>query len=84
MGTTGFSLTSGITNSTPLESSVKRTAVNSASKVFLLADHLKIDVFAPYTYCQYEDLDMLISDKKLTKEFEDLFKKNNCKIEIAD
>lgn len=83
MGTTGFSLSSGITNSTPLESAAKRTAIKSATKVFLLADHLKIDVFAPYTYCDYSDIDTLITDKPLPPNFENLFKSNNCNIEVA-
>lgn len=84
MGTTGFSLSSGITNSTPLESAVKRTAVKSASKVFLLADHFKIDVFAPYTYCDYEDIDVLITDKDIPNTFKELFKSNNCQVEVAN
>lgn len=65
MGTTGFSIKAGITHSNKLEAGVKKAAVNIASEVYLLADHRKVDTFAPYTYCSFDDISAIISDLEL-------------------
>lgn len=83
MGTTGFSLTSGITHSTQLEAGVKHAAVAMAHEVILLADHLKFDTFAPFTYCTMNDIDVLYTDKAPSDEYRQLCAKSSTKICIA-
>lgn len=83
MGTTGLSLTSGITHSTQLESAIKRQAVAQAQKVYLLADHLKFDTFAPYTYCSMQDIDELYTDEALTEDYRSLCAEAETAVHIA-
>lgn len=84
MGTTGFSPTSGITHSTQLEASVKRCAVNIAQNVYLLADHLKFDAFAPYTYCTLDDIDKLYTDAPLSEDYAKLCQKHHTEVIICN
>ncbi len=62
MATTGYSLASGVTNSSPLESDIKRTAVERSQQVFLLADSAKYGSAALTTYCRLEQIHGLVTD----------------------
>ena len=84
MGTTGFSPSSGITHSTHLEAGVKKCAVNIAQTVILLADHLKFDAFAPYTYCSLDDIDRLYTDMPLTNSYANLCQEHNTEVFVCN
>ncbi|MGI6199238.1 MAG: DeoR/GlpR family DNA-binding transcription regulator [Christensenellales bacterium] len=62
MAATGFSVESGVTNSSPVESDVKRVAVQRSQQVVLLADHFKFDTVSLITYCNLEQIDTLVTD----------------------
>lgn len=63
MGTNGLLNTPGLTVSIPLFLDIKKNMVSSASKVVGLADSSKFMCSGIYTYCNYEELDVLITVK---------------------
>ena len=71
MASTGYSMESGVTNSSPLESDIKRTAVARSQQVYLLADAAKYGAAALTTYCRLEELNGLITDQLPPQEAQD-------------
>lgn len=84
MASTGFSLESGATNSTPLECYIKSTAAECAQEVFLLVDHKKIGVSSLLTYISTEKINYLLTDTDVSQEYHDAFHKYGNQIIIAD
>ena len=83
MATTGFSITNGVTNSSPLESDIKRTVISKSNKIILLADSSKFNSVSLMTYCNLEDIDILITDKMPDKNISDYLYNNKISIEIS-
>jgi DeoR family myo-inositol catabolism operon transcriptional repressor len=83
MATTGFSILNGVTNSSPLESDIKRTVISKSSKIILLADSSKFNSVSLMTYCDLGDIDILITDKMPDKEIKDYLFDKKISIEIA-
>lgn len=83
MASTGFSLESGATNSTPLECYIKSTAAESAQEVFLLVDHSKIGISSLLTYAHTERIHYLVTDEEVPEEYYTVFQKNSNQILIA-
>ncbi|TXJ38504.1 DeoR/GlpR transcriptional regulator [Brachyspira aalborgi] len=83
MATTGFSILNGVTNSSPLEFDIKRTVISKSSKIILLADSSKFNSVSLMTYCDLEDIDILITDKMPDKEIKDYLFNKKISIEIA-
>lgn len=71
MASTGISIECGITNSHPLESEIKRLAMEKGLEVFLLVDSTKFDNSSLVTYAQLKDINYLITDKKPEKKYID-------------
>ncbi|MCI1965838.1 MAG: DeoR/GlpR family DNA-binding transcription regulator [Oscillospiraceae bacterium] len=80
MASTGFSISNGITNSSPLESDIKRAVVQRSQKVFLLADSSKCDVVSLITYCDLDQISTLVTDQQPSKEICNFI--HNCGNEI--
>jgi len=53
----------GVTNSTLDEADVKRTALDQAKKIVLIADHSKIGLRSFVPVCPLERVDMLVTDR---------------------
>ncbi|MDD7021679.1 MAG: DeoR/GlpR family DNA-binding transcription regulator [Aeromonadales bacterium] len=83
MGTSGLTTSGLVTHSTALEALVKRTAVQTASTAVLLADHLKFDRAAPFTYANLDSIDKVVTDEQPSDEFMQLFAKHLVKVEVA-
>lgn len=83
MGTTGLSVSSGITHAYIHEGAVKRSAVELAQETFLLADHLKFSTFAPYTYCSIADIDEIFTDEEPDPQYRAWCEDNHTKIAVA-
>lgn len=83
MATTGFSITNGVTNSSPLESDIKRTVISKSSKIILLADSSKFNSVSLMTYCNLEDIDILVTDKMPDKNISNYLYNNKISIEIS-
>ncbi|WP_339182521.1 DeoR/GlpR family DNA-binding transcription regulator [Oceanobacillus sp. FSL W7-1293] len=69
MASTGLSLDKGITNSSPLETQVKAKVIQKSEQVFILVDHTKFDKYALTTYCNFDDIDYLITDQEPPKAY---------------
>lgn len=83
MGTSGLTTSGLVTHSTSLEAMVKRTAVTLATTTVLLADHLKFDRAAPFTYANLDSIDCVITDQEPSAEFMDLFSRHLVKVNVA-
>ncbi len=83
MASTGVSLTNGVTNASPIESELKTSIVNRSSKVFLLVDHDKFDKYGLMTYCNLDEIDVLITDQLPNETYQDYFNSTRHKLVIA-
>ncbi len=83
MASTGYSMESGVTNSSPLESDIKRTAVARSQQVYLLADAAKYGAAALTTYCRLEELNGLITDQLPPQEAQDFLTAHGVQLLLA-
>ena len=79
----GFSLQSGLTSGNFSECELKKFIVEKARKIVVLMDASKLDKNLPYTFCDFEKIDMIITDKPLPSSVEDAAKLNDIKIVVA-
>ncbi|NGP46106.1 DeoR/GlpR transcriptional regulator [Bacillaceae bacterium SIJ1] len=84
MASTGISLTSGVTNASPLETDVKQMVVQKCHDVFLLIDHDKFGKYGLMTYCGLDEIDHLITNQEPSEEYVNYAKENNLEIVIAN
>lgn len=83
MATTGFSIESGVTNSSAAETEIKRMAVKRSRQKILLADHSKTGGISLFTYCALDQMNTLVTDKAVPHEYEDYFKYNKGTVLLA-
>lgn len=69
MATTGLSLEKGLTNSSPLETQIKRTVIDKSEEIFILVDHSKFDKYSLTTYGDFAVIDYLITDRKPDEKY---------------
>lgn len=69
MAATGISISNGVTNSSPSESSIKTTVVDRSSEVFLLVDDSKFDRYALTTYCDLKTIPMIITNEEPNEHY---------------
>lgn len=84
MASTGISIECGITNSHPLESEIKRVAIEKGIEIFLLVDSSKFDNSSLVTYSQLKDIDYLITDKKPTEKYIDFCNNHDITLVTCD
>ncbi|PLR76684.1 DeoR/GlpR transcriptional regulator [Bacillus sp. V3-13] len=80
MASTGISISNGVTNSSPLESELKKTVVERSSEVYLLVDHQKFDKYALMTYCGLDEIDYLITDRIPAENYQEYAKENGIEL----
>ncbi|MDT3426732.1 DeoR family myo-inositol catabolism operon transcriptional repressor [Paenibacillus forsythiae] len=83
MASTGISIFSGVTNSSPLESEIKQIVVERCQEVFLLVDHHKFGRHALMTYCKLQDIDYLVTDSMPGTDYQQFAGENGIKLVIA-
>ena len=83
MATTGFSIANGVTNSSPVESDLKRAAVERSQMVCLLADNSKCGEVSLMTYCGLEQIDVLITNSEPATEIYEFMNKHDHKILVT-
>ena len=83
MATTGFSIARGLTNSAPVESEIKRMAVQRSQQVFLLADSSKSGAISLITYCGLDQIDTLITEAEPAPELSAFLEQHGKQILIA-
>ena len=69
LGITGFHPLAGFTCGINDEACLKQTAIRRSEQVVLLLDSSKIGVKCSFGVCGFEDVDILVSDGKLPKDF---------------
>lgn len=76
----GLSARSGFTVGNYSECELKRLVVEKARLVILLMDASKIDKSLPYTFCTFENIDVLITSSVLPEELATQAKENNVRV----
>ncbi|MFD1774262.1 DeoR/GlpR family DNA-binding transcription regulator [Paenibacillus rhizophilus] len=84
MASTGISISSGVTNSSPLESEIKQIVVERSREVFLLVDRCKFGKHALMTYCNLDEIDYLVTDSMPGGDYLEYAKQNEIKLVVAD
>ena len=81
---TGVTLEDGIMDPHPLEMEVKKIMCKNANTVVALIDSSKFEKRSLSTCIKIEEVDFLITDKKVSKKTLDAIKAKNVDIEILD
>lgn len=84
MASTGISLTHGVTNALPVETTLKSALVQNSSESILLVDADKFDRQGLMTYAQIEDLDYLITNMSPPSSYQEYMQQNNVKLFTAN
>jgi DeoR family myo-inositol catabolism operon transcriptional repressor len=84
MASTGVSISNGVTNASPLESELKTSIVKRCGEVFLLVDNTKFDKYGLMTYCELNEIDYLVTNKKPSEAYYDYAKDNHIELVIAE
>ncbi|HIX14582.1 MAG TPA: DeoR/GlpR family DNA-binding transcription regulator [Candidatus Hungatella pullicola] len=69
MASSGVTVNGTITNSSPLEFEIKKAAIHSSSKSYLVMDSTKFGKSALMSYAHLKDMDKVISDENMPPEF---------------
>ena len=77
--------TNGGVTETNYEQMQTKTAMLKNSKTHILVvDNTKFGKLAPFKTCDFDDIDILITDKMPSEEFIQAFKENNVKLVVAE
>lgn len=79
----GFSIEKGLTDFNLYEVQLKREMVNSAKKVVALIDHSKIGTNSAAIFADLNNIDVLITDTPINKEFSKALSNNNINVIIS-
>ncbi|MCX7709747.1 MAG: DeoR/GlpR family DNA-binding transcription regulator [Clostridia bacterium] len=80
MTAAGFSVESGFTYPYFNESELKRKIIKTAKKVIMLLDSTKFNRVLPFSFAALEDVDVIITDKKLPDEIMNEASKHGVKV----
>ena len=83
MGTMGFCLKNGLTTTDPNEAYVKALVAEQASQVVLLADSSKADKVSFARVSDWQNVDILLSDRKLSSSFIKNLPKHGIKVHVV-
>ena len=83
MGTMGMCLENGLTTTDPNEAYSNRIVVQQAGKVILLADSSKAEKVCFARFSDWNEIDHLISDRKLPNNFAKSLRKKGVKIGLS-
>lgn len=84
LATTGLTIDSGVTNSSPQEYEIKKKVVEKSGKTYLLADQSKFGVASLMTYCRLEDISCLITNQIPSEEYRAFLTEHSIELKIAD
>lgn len=75
----GCAAEQGITEANVYSVAIRKTIIENAKEVILLADYSKFEKISLYKICDWNQINIVISDRKPDKKYEKLFKDNNIK-----
>ena len=73
----------GITEANHEQSIVKREMLKRSKLHILLVDHTKFDQIYMSQTCDFDDIDIIITDQQPSNEYVELFKLNDCKLVVV-
>lgn len=82
MAATGLSINNGLTNSDPLEHTIKRNICEIAEKIYVMIDSSKYDKPTLLTYCNLSKIDYFITNQTPPKKYSDYFNGQNISVII--
>ncbi|WHX98102.1 DeoR/GlpR family DNA-binding transcription regulator [Neobacillus sp. DY30] len=68
LGTSGISLRHGFTSSDLYEAEIKQAMVSAGRKIVMLADHSKLNKAGLVSFCNFDDVDLLITSELADQE----------------
>jgi len=68
MAASGFTFSNGFTCGNYDECQIKKRVIQKAAKVIMLMDNTKFDRNMPFTFADLADIDLLITDDKISKD----------------
>lgn len=80
MGCKGVDFTRGFSDASVRHMNLKRAIIQSAEEVIILVDHTKMDERARYYFATLDEVDVVISDPKLSDEDRRAFRSKNVTI----
>jgi len=84
MATSGFSMSSGFTCGSFDESRIKRKVIAKAEQTIMLMDMSKVGKVMPFTFADLRDIDVIITNRPLPKEFEAEIHDLNLQVIVAE
>lgn len=84
LAATGVSLTKGITNSSTIETAIKKTMIEVSAQVILLVDHTKFDTVSLVTFAELKEIDRLITDTPPQPEYLAYCAEHGVSITVAE
>lgn len=69
IASTGLSIDHGVTNSSPLETDIKKTLVQKSAKTFLLVDDSKFDHYALTTFCDLHEINIVVTNQEPNEDY---------------
>lgn len=75
--------TFGISNANYIESGVKALLVKSGKKIILVADRTKFDKVAVSRFCDWTDIDLLITDKDASSDMVDFIRRKDVEVKCV-
>jgi DeoR/GlpR family transcriptional regulator of sugar metabolism len=83
LGTSALDFKQGLTVFSAEEVEVKRAMMNSAREVICLADYSKFHQLAFASFASLDDIDVLITDNRITMEDQAFLQKKKIKLEVV-
>ncbi len=84
LAATSVSLEKGITNSSLIETEVKKAMMEVSEQTILLVDHTKFDTVSLVTFSDLKDIDVVVTDEAPPAEYFDYCVQHEGKIVVAD
>ncbi|WAH37967.1 DeoR/GlpR family DNA-binding transcription regulator [Alicyclobacillus dauci] len=83
MAASGLSLEKGLMNFNLYEAEIKRRMMNISDEVILIADSTKFNSPSYHTFAQWADIDVLITDSRISKDIADQIRELGVRVEIV-
>ncbi|PKM51974.1 MAG: DeoR/GlpR transcriptional regulator [Firmicutes bacterium HGW-Firmicutes-7] len=77
---TGISIEAGFSNSLPLETAIKKVAINKSKSVYVMADHTKWGIVSLMTFAKLSAATGIITDLAPPRKYIEYCKTNNIQI----
>ena len=84
LGTNGMSLERGLTTPDPAEAAVKTAMVHAAGRRIVLADASKFGLVSQCQYCDFDDVDLLITDAQMSPETVKAIRGRGVEVDIVE